>query len=181
MPSNDISISVVENISQSVTVDASKIKIECNQKAASDKEGTDKLLDKSNNTKWVVNFKPKDTNLKLSFSEPIELASYTFVLANDKPECDPIEWRVRIKESQSLNIYEEFHKIEDYSAKKCARGSTQEFKMRMRNPKKISEVTFHFDKLKDGNAKMMQICQINIYALGGVVSNVASKNTTTVT
>ena len=44
-------------------------------------------------------------------SEPIEFLGYNFVLGNDKPDRDPIEWRVRTKEKATLNVYEDTHKI----------------------------------------------------------------------
>jgi hypothetical protein len=62
------------------------------------------LLDKKKNTKWCANFKPKDTNIKMSFLEPVELISYKLVLGNDCPEKDPIEWRVKTKEFKTLSI-----------------------------------------------------------------------------
>jgi hypothetical protein len=148
-----IDISVVEKNTKSIVVDSSKIKIECNQKAISEKEEVDKLLDKKNNTKWCANFKPKDTSIKMNFSEPVELISYTLVLGNDCPEKDPLEWRVRIKEFRTLSIFEEPHKITDYSETKCGRMSSQDFKMR--NQKKVSEITFVFDKLQGVDAKQV--------------------------
>lgn len=125
-----IDISVVEKITKSVVIDSSKIKIDCNQKALTDNESADKLLDKKKDTKWCATFKPKDTNIKMNFSEPVELISYTFVLGNDCPERDPIEWRVRIKEASTMSIFEEAHRISDYSETKCGRLSSQDFKLR---------------------------------------------------
>lgn len=134
-------------------VDQSKIKIDCNQKAISDSEAADKLLDKKKDTKWCVNFKPRDTNIKMSFSEPVEIIGYSFVLGNDCSEKDPIEWRVRMKETPSLSIFEEAHKISDYSETKYGRGSTQNFKLK--SQKKVSEITFVFDKIQGADAKQV--------------------------
>ena len=140
---------LVTQLANSIKVDASKIKIECNQKATSDNELVAKLLDGSKSSKWCSRFKPKETCVKMVLSEPIEFLGYNFVLGNDNPDRDPIEWRVRSKEKATLNVYEDTHKIEDYSPAKCERGSVQDFKMRTQ--RKVSEISFHFDKVKKGD------------------------------
>ena len=97
--------------SNSTTIEASKIKIECNQNASSDSQNLENLLDGSIHTCWCTEFKPKETSIKMTLKDPVDLVGYTLVLANDHPDRDPIEWRVRAKENGTNNIYEETHKI----------------------------------------------------------------------
>ena len=162
-----LDLEVVVELAHSLSVDTSQIKIECNQKGSAQDEGVEKLFDTSKDTNWAVTFKPKETCVKMILSEPIEFTGYTLVLGKDHPGRDPVEWRVRTKEKATLNVYEDTHKIDDWSESKCQRGSSQDFKMRTQ--RRVSEISFHYDKVKDGD--MIQLCQIILNALGNKKSS----------
>jgi hypothetical protein len=80
-----------------------------------------------------VTFKPKDTTVKVTFKEAVELVGYKFVLS-DKSERDPLDWRVKTKEEKSLNFSEESFKLPD------TRKQENDFKIKDGLKKKIIEV-----------------------------------------